>query len=266
MNNDTKKDNILDPLNNPPKSNWPAKPFVYVGGFFLFLSLLSLFRLNFNFLIGFFLIGFILVYIGYRTLIILSVKKLKSEIDSRERYINIISDEQLKNKAVEIINYVLDKSEIMIDNFTASLEERNIMKVNDEIKYKSFIELVLFTLHLIDEMVMNALKDENKADKFISYSLNYLIEKIDADQKTNNYIPNFSEIIIPSYKRDQEKYRSGQWDQALDKKMLLLVVKIGMLYGIPVTEVENAKASNTKLLDDIMSLYENSWAIFKKFA
>ena len=264
MKNNINKDNIFESLNDPSKSNWSAKPLVYVGGFFLFLSLLSLFRLNFNFLIGFFILGILFSYIGYRIQVRSSIKNLKVIIESEAEKIKVVSDDQLKNKAIEITDFVIKKSKIMIDNYDISLKKKNIVKINSEIKYKSFIEVVLLSLHLIDEMVVDVFKDEKLADKFVSYSLNCLIERIDTSKKTIDYIPNFSKIVIPSYKRNQKKYRNGEWNQTMEKRMLLLNIKIGILCNIPKAQIENSKELNIQFLDDLMSLYEDSWASLKK--
>jgi len=56
----------IESLDNPAKSHWLVKPFIYIGGFLQILALFALVSADWGALIVYVVTGSIILYIGYR--------------------------------------------------------------------------------------------------------------------------------------------------------------------------------------------------------
>jgi hypothetical protein len=162
----------LESIEKPDKSHWLAKPFLFTGAFLGLASVISIFRADWDSVVGFGIVSFVLLYIGRQIQVRIAARRfvkatIKKAIAAKQnepedRWKGMKNtDEVLSEKAAFFAGVLIQVSRIFTRSLFEELEKKEVERLADR-GGEVFIEMVLFGLHFTDRIAYQCLASDDR--------------------------------------------------------------------------------------------------------
>ena len=209
----------LESLDNPEKSHWLAKPFVYMGVLFLFAAFITLVVGEWGSAWGNGIVGTILCYIGYRVQRRFTYKRfvratVQGEVKKQER---TQAEWQKKGNMPDVLvakAKVAAKRILAVAEGTNHVLFRELRKAKGEqfgkaMEYEVLFETVLFLMHVADRAAFFSLEEE-KRGVFTDSVLLEIRERFSRTLSGGVEAAAFRDSFVDAYNARQVEYTQYQ--------------------------------------------------------